>query len=327
VLLFKYLSDEGATRVLESHTNVSLKFSLPSAYNDPYELFLQPDHPLRAEEHRAFYEYFLGEVVEFPVTCFSIIPNSVVMWAHYGREGTGICLGFDEDTLTDQFPVAYVQNVSYSDKPAQIEAFGLEYAATTGKRRHLLRLLNIAYNKTYFMKRAEWQYELERRLVVSHSDVKVLPSAQGYIASLPASVLRYVIVGAKTEPAVCKRFRLCAEQYGVPFLQFNVGKKSYEPFFFSCLTGAFFWDKSDFAKYDNVCSKCAEPAQVDDDGLCCWCDISDEARATAPRRSMLYTSLALGIEDLNITFNDMRPKGWMAKKQAAEFDRVDGNGT
>ena len=93
MLLFKYLSPDGACKVLAKKDAIAMKFAFPKSYNDPYELFLQPDAPLESEDHHAFYEFFLGTIPQFPVTCFSKRPNSIVMWAHYARELTGICLG------------------------------------------------------------------------------------------------------------------------------------------------------------------------------------------------------------------------------------------
>lgn len=140
MLIFKYVSPDAVPKVFEDANELSIRFGLPKTYNDPYELFLQPDPPLEAEEQRAFYDYFLGKVVEAPVACFSRRPDSVVMWAHYGKEGSGICLGFDEDAFVNQLPIAYVDNIEYADGPATISAEIVQYAYATGKRRHTLGL-------------------------------------------------------------------------------------------------------------------------------------------------------------------------------------------
>jgi hypothetical protein len=70
-LLFKYVGPDSVPKVLESARELSIRFGLPRTYNDPYELFLEPDPPLKDEEQRAFYNYFLGKVVEAPAACFS----------------------------------------------------------------------------------------------------------------------------------------------------------------------------------------------------------------------------------------------------------------
>jgi hypothetical protein len=164
MLLFKFVSPDSVEKVLEHASELSIRFGLPKNYNDPYELFLEPDPPLQDEERRAFYNYFLGKIVEAPVACFSKRPDSVVMWAHYSRDGSGICLAFDEDELVEQFPLAYVGNITYSDGPARISSKIIDYAYQTGKRRHTLALLRIGHRAAYYIKRTDWQYEAERRI-------------------------------------------------------------------------------------------------------------------------------------------------------------------
>ncbi|HEY4047026.1 MAG TPA: DUF2971 domain-containing protein [Acidobacteriaceae bacterium] len=136
MLLFRYVSPVATPKVFESADEILVHFGLPRAYKDPYELFSEPDRPLASEEERAFYDYFLGKVAEAPVACFSCRPNSVVMWAHYGRDGAGICLALDEDALIDQLPVAFVSDIEYTDGPATIDSGYIRQAYITGKRRH-----------------------------------------------------------------------------------------------------------------------------------------------------------------------------------------------
>src|SRR5882757_5873845 len=128
MLLFKYVSPDAIPKVFQSADEMLVRFGLPRAYNDPYELFLEPDRPLASDEERAFYDFFLGKVVEAPVACFSRRPDSVVMWAHYGRDGAGICLAVDEDTFVDRLPVAFVGDIEYTDGPATIDSEYIRYA-------------------------------------------------------------------------------------------------------------------------------------------------------------------------------------------------------
>ena len=53
MLLFKYVSPDAAPWVFENADELSIRFGLPRTYNDPYELFLQPDTPLesKSSEH------------------------------------------------------------------------------------------------------------------------------------------------------------------------------------------------------------------------------------------------------------------------------------
>ena len=168
VLVFKYIRAAVLPNIFETPGQVSLRFSLAHELNDPYELFLQTDEPLENDEHRAFYRAFLGDIGDFPMLSLSRRPDSVVMWAHYAEQ-TGACLGFDEDLVANAFPIAVVKDVEYSDVPANINSGLVAHAATTQKARHTEWLLSAAYSAAYFMKRDDWRYEEERRIIVDRA--------------------------------------------------------------------------------------------------------------------------------------------------------------
>jgi hypothetical protein len=312
MLLFKYLSPEAIAKVFERPAEVAIRFGLPASFNDPYELFLQPNPALTSDEEFAFYEYFLGEIPQLPVTCFSRIPYSIAMWAHYGDEQSGICLGFDEDVLTDQFPFVYIDDVSYSDEPAQVQSYLVQYALATGKRRHTEALLATGNRAAYFVKRREWQYECERRLIVGPDDVE--EHGPFTIGRLSSRVLRYIIIGKNCNDV---NRRLCGEwsaATGIPILEFRVGKRSYEPFFLYCGKGLA-WRDPAFVETPTICSTCGDPT----DGRCRWCGISEETRISAPKRSMLTAMLQYKIIDaVNIEFRGLEPRGYRRKRNALE---------
>jgi hypothetical protein len=318
MLLFKYVGPDAVSKVFERPEEVAIRFGLPKSYNDPYELFVEPEPPLDSEEERAFYDYFLGKVVEAPVACFSRRPDSVVMWAHYGREGSGICLGFDEDVLTDQFPIAYVGNVEYLDGPAAVDSGLVSYAFTTGKRRHTLRLLEIAHRSAYFTKRLDWRYEDERRVVVSPDAVEDRDGI--LIGHVAPGALRFIVIGPKAGESVRDICDARARQYGVPMLRFTTGARTYTPYFITANTGAVIWTGDAFTDSPEVCCDCGEPGDIVEDGRCQWCGISDDARNSAPRRSMLTASLYYGIDKgLPFVFDGLEPRGrlvneWRSKR-------------
>jgi len=313
MLLFKYVSPDAVARVLERDGALDLRFGLPKTYNDPYELFLEPDPPLESEDQRAFYDYFLGKVVQAPVACFSRRPDSVVMWAHYGRDGAGACLAFDEDALVDQFPVAYVGDVDYVDEPATVDAGLVHYAFTTGKRRHTVRLLAIAHRAAYFIKRTDWQYEAERRIVVTPD---VVENRSGVLIGRVAPVaLRHIILGPNVDDSVRQLCETRARQYLASSLQLRIGIRTYTPFFVGTDATAVVWADGRFETVDEVCSRCGEPAASSEDGVCQWCGISEEARDSAPRRSMLTATLHYGIDKgLPFVFDGMEPRGHLVKE-------------
>ncbi len=308
MLLFKYVSPDAAAKVFESTSEISIRFGLPKGYSDPYELFLEPDPPLENEEQRAFYKYFLGKVVEAPVACFSKRPDSVVMWAHYGREGSGICVAFDEDALVAQFPIAYVGDITYADRPARVSSGTIEFAFTTGKRRHTLRLLEIGHRAAYFTKRADWQYEAERRVVVTPDAVENRSSV--LLGKVKPNALRFIILGPRVDLSVKDLCRDRAREWGVPLIELRIGSRTFVPFFRGPDMPAGIWSGADFEKAANVCAECGEPATVSESGKCQWCDIAPEVKALAPKRSGLTLSLSLGIDKgIPLEFDGMEPRG------------------
>lgn len=316
MLLFKYAGPDAAAKIFDREDSLSVRFGLPKRYNDPYELFLEPTPPLEDEEERAFYDYFLGEVLEAPVACFSHRPDSIVMWAHYGREGTGICLGFDEDLLVDQFPVAYVGDIEYSDGPATVDSGLVSFAFGTGKRRHTLRLLAVAHRAAYFMKRADWRYENERRIIVTPDAVEEYGDA--LTARITPRALQYIIVGPNVRKPIMRVCMTRARQWNVPILRLRIGARTYNPFF---AEGAqvWAWDRHQFQEIDDACSECGEPStSLDEDGRCQWCGISKAARRSAPRRSALTLTLRYGIDKgLPFVFEGMQARGRLMRESEA----------
>jgi hypothetical protein len=317
LLLFKYLCPDGALKVFEHDAELALRFELPRDYNDPYELFLQAEPPFESEDVRAFYDFFLGEVAQAPVSCFSKRPDSVVMWAHYGRGGAGICIGFDEDRLAEQFPIAFVDDVEYLDRPATVESSIVNRAFLTGKNRHALRLLDIGHRAAYFIKRSDWRYESERRLVVPPEAVEDQNGV--LIARIEPQALRYIILGARVRPDVRTLCETRADDYRVPLLELKIGKRTYEPLFIDAGTSSAIWSGARFEPLESVCETCSEPTDISMGGQCEWCSISDEDRQSASGRSLLKILLDRGIvEGVPLAFDGLSPKGWMVNKPRSE---------
>lgn len=308
VLLFKYLSPAGARIALANDESLALRFALPRTYNDPYELFLRPEPPLGDPEERAFFKFFLAEVLETPVTCLSRRPDSVVMWAHYAKEASGVCLAFDEDALADSFEAVFIDDVVYSDAPATIDSCFVRYAFATGKRRHTFRLLAIANRSAYFVKRSDWQYEAERRLVVTPDAVT---DREGHlIADVSLNALRFIILGPKTPADLRDLVGLRSEGRDISVLEMKAGRKTYEPFFLGAQS-TFRWTGGEFAPADAACTTCGEPARLlQENDQCEWCGISDEIQRSAPLRSQLVSTLHFGIDHgIPLEFDGLRPRG------------------
>ncbi|HUP80610.1 MAG TPA: DUF2971 domain-containing protein, partial [Pirellula sp.] len=311
-LLFKYVGKKAAEAALKTQGQFSLRFNLPKNYNDPYELFLNTDKPLETREEIAFYECFLRELPDEAVTCFSKRPESVVMWAHYCGEGTGICLAIDENDLVNQFEQAFIDDVEYTAVPAMVSAYDVKYACTTKKNRHTEQLMRMAMRAAYFRKRADWSYEHERRLVVSK---ELVPEIDGrMIATFPASCLRFIILGPKAESSLVEHVVDWAGRSGISVLQMCYSRKRYQPFFTSN-DKSFEWRDGAFVSPLFRCAECMEPIEQDT-RVCEWCQISDEDKHLALISSQFALFRMYGLATgVPLPFDTLEPKGRHYRKE------------
>jgi len=149
--LYKYLAPELVGKAL-SQNGATLKFSLPSEFNDPFELFLTVDHN-SPPETLAFYEEVIGEIQGMPTTCFSRHPDVVPMWAHYGQNGEGFVVEVDEDALRAELrDDGVIQDVTYRDSSPEELAGSLVRAQFRQKFRDIYFLRGGVYNAAYFTK-------------------------------------------------------------------------------------------------------------------------------------------------------------------------------
>ena len=103
--LYHYLETRWA---LDDIRRRRLKLSTIEDMNDPYEGFsVCSDHEVtQAALEKTQWEF----VNKYIALCFSLSPNNMLMWSHYGEKHKGICLGFDVlDELTR--PVEYIHDV------------------------------------------------------------------------------------------------------------------------------------------------------------------------------------------------------------------------
>jgi hypothetical protein len=229
------------------------------------------------------------------------------MWAHYARDSKGICLAFDEDTLVESFPAAFIGDVSYSDQPAQVASSMIKYAFATGKRRHTVRLIAAVNRAVYFTKRSEWRYEGERRMVVD--DEAVIDCNGSLFGRVRNETLRYIILGQNIEKSLGDFCNEHAVTTGIPLLSSCVGKRVYEPFF-SQGDRCFRWNGSAFDQRAGRCRKCGDPNPVSPASLCKWCKIGEDVQENARARSMLSATLHYGIDHgIPMGFEGLEPRG------------------
>lgn len=109
--IYKYLGASHLQSVV-GDDGISVKFSLPKDFNDPYELFLTIDFH-EAPEVLAFYDDAVCELPQIPTTCFSRSPAVAPMWAHYAQQLTGFAVELDEEAVRERFAECRFDDVKY----------------------------------------------------------------------------------------------------------------------------------------------------------------------------------------------------------------------
>lgn len=102
----------------------------------------------------------LKNQIKFKVSCFSEIPDSILMWSHYSNHHKGFCIGYDiskiEKKIKKEFyPVFYHETFFPFVKTDE--------DIKTGKFNSLIKY-------------KDWQYEKEWRLILNEDFVKLKPS-------------------------------------------------------------------------------------------------------------------------------------------------------
>lgn len=212
-LLYKYVTLEGLSHILRDST---IRFTQPSAFNDPFELLPEIIIPPGTAEGKIQLQFDISSVrpipdaeamVESPdgmgssdamsreivqllnkeigILCLSRARDSLLMWSHYGDQYAGAVVGFDG---THKF----LEN--------QID---VEYRATR-PRRHVKSYLagKPVSLAELCAKSKQWEYEREVRVVRRLADCKqVGTDARGFpvfVQHIPRDAIKVVIMGERT---------------------------------------------------------------------------------------------------------------------------------
>lgn len=122
--------------------------------------------------------------------CLSQDDTSILMWAHYAKEHTGYCLGFEATNYTPFFGAA--QRVGYSDNLSIVDSFN--------------SLPEKIVNQIFLTKFSGWHYEKEWRIV----DHDAGPGLRFY----PPELLKSVTFGLRTPEVDRRKLREWVERRG-----------------------------------------------------------------------------------------------------------------
>lgn len=125
-----------------------------------------------------FWESLSAEVIRdlgsrIGLYCLAEVPDSILMWSHYGADHKGYCLAFEGTDNTAVFGEA--QKVRYSEMYPQVDFF------KTPKQEQI--------EPIFLTKHSGWAYEREWRIV----DYRIGPGLRDY----PPELLKCVIFGLR----------------------------------------------------------------------------------------------------------------------------------
>ena len=179
--------------------------------------------------------------------------------------------------MVSNLDLAIVEDVTYSDLPAQVPASRIRHALATRKSRHTQHVMAIANKLAYFNKRTEWSYECERRLIVDPGAVTKTNDIM--TMAFPSSCVSHAIVGPNATEETKLRLETWAQESGVEVLDMRYSRRQHQPYFNASST-TLTWDGDDFSESIYQCSTCEEPLD-EKMNVCDWCDISEADIASA----------------------------------------------
>lgn len=207
--LYKYVSFDTEMRVLDIIKKYSIKFSAPSAFNDPFDcnpyyrsngspqkerkdlfeyingLHKSPADRLRARQRAVNRTNLAFESGAFQKNSMSTVgvlslsrtPWHVLMWSHYAEKHTGFVVEFRE-------PEVFAADVDGTDAKWLV-TFPVNYVLDRPVIDRWGELAHGDIEGTFMAKSLEWKYEEEERVI----NYRQGPGVYGYEPSLIVSVI------------------------------------------------------------------------------------------------------------------------------------------
>ncbi|WP_082109019.1 DUF2971 domain-containing protein [Azospirillum thiophilum] len=292
--LYKYLPEELVGVLFTEDNQVTLKFSKPKDFNDPYELFLATDFG-GDPEMLACYAEAIGELPQYPTTCFSRSPIVIPMWADYAYNHNGFVIEFSEEAILKEFPEARFDNIAYQDGASYNFSELVARVLHIGKPRYTYFLQAAVVNSAYFTKSTCWAYEQERRMVVGDKDVRA--SGDLMLMNIPSSCVSSIICGARATHETKARLKEIALRYSAEFYELRIGRTSAVPYMVDWKGEVYSFVDDKIMPSKNYCFSCSEPIG-DDEENCIWCQITDDTkRAVAMRNPYRILDIYGGLEN------------------------------
>ncbi|EKD32216.1 MAG: hypothetical protein ACD_77C00146G0003 [uncultured bacterium] len=217
-ILYKYTDIVGAKKFLR---NLTLKFSKPKEFNDPFEFHEKLIDDNLSEEHflqilssagitdpntiSAHREIFKRDYPDFvnrisdthrrrkeatKLCCFSTDHDNILMWSHYAEKHKGICIGFSKEIIQSILPedstingANYCKNIT----PLNISVYKDE-----------------AINNWVLTKYQGWEYENEVRIIIGGGMNNIIPAS---LIKIPENSISEIYLGCIIDPKEKKNIR------------------------------------------------------------------------------------------------------------------------
>jgi hypothetical protein len=268
--IYKYIGPDILDIAFKKDGSFGFKLSYPKDYNDPYELFLTIDF---SDDHDvvAFYNEIVREIPQLPTSCFSKSPVVTPMWAHYAHNSKGFVIEIDEDKLKEHLGDMSLGDVKYQDTPRSELSSSFDMAYQRGKPRDMMFFCNGVQSAAYFTKNTCWNYELERRLVVSNDDITVIDG--NMILFIPTDCVTAIISGPRTKQDFKDSAADLCNEIDSQYLEANIGKSSSKPYFLDLDSNTYTFNDDNIISCNDYCDDCKEPVVVGRE-FCSWCSIT-----------------------------------------------------
>lgn len=169
----------------------ALKFTMPSEFNDPFDycpaqLEGIPNstlpHAVADNINRSMQN--ISSLLS-GVACFTLHPDRMLMWSHYGDQHRSVCIGFDTDLLRELCPINDQCHPQYED---------MEKVTYTKDRP------SRSDKKAIYKKSEEWRGEKEYRLVSNACPGN--PEGGPGVWNIPKSAIKEIVFGARIHPEI-----------------------------------------------------------------------------------------------------------------------------
>lgn len=204
--LYKYEPWETNEHIKENIQNSTMFFNIKRNFNDPFDMFpfYEPDEksvrslmekmgrcikPIDNNDEASLSKYLKTMLLardrqtgdKYGVLCLSQCYNNILMWSHYSRNHTGVCLEYDVDEtfiVDDKVRCSQPMLVEYTDKRIKnvpCANDGPEFEMNKIKRKYLL-----------------WSYEKEVRIIAESLNDELFPK----VVKIRNGSLVGIVIGA-----------------------------------------------------------------------------------------------------------------------------------